>query len=189
MPRLTVDEYLALERAGEFRHEYYAGEVFAMAGASYRHGKITGNTSAALHAAMSPNGCDVITSDLRVSTGANGLYTYPDVVVVCGKPRFLDGEMDTLLNPLILVEVLSPSTKDYDRGSKFEMYRTIASLVDYLVIAQDRPHVEHHARQAGARWVLSDVSTLDGVVNLTAVELSLPLAAIYQGVAFDQAAS
>ncbi|MBL8293338.1 MAG: Uma2 family endonuclease [Bryobacterales bacterium] len=109
---LSVAEYLALYRANEYRSEYYKGEMFEITCASFRHGIIAGNTFAALHARLMPRGCSVVASSLRVATGADGLYTYPDIVVVCGPPRFLDGEADTLLNPVILIEVLSPSTKD-----------------------------------------------------------------------------
>ncbi len=136
-PFLSPQEYLALERQAETKSEYYAGEVFAMAGASRRHVKIMVNTVVSLAAQLKERSCEVFTSDMRVKVSATGLYTYPDVAVVCGKPRFDDDQEDILLNPTVIIEVLSKSTEAYDRGEKFALYRALESMTDYLLIAQD----------------------------------------------------
>jgi len=135
---LTPEQYLEIERKAEYKSEYFNGETFAMAGASRRHNLITGNVFAAIHRQIRNRPCEAYTNDMRVKVSESGLYTYPDVVVVCEKPEFDDEHRDTLLNPSLIVEVLSESTEAYDRGKKFENYRMIASLSDYLLIAQDK---------------------------------------------------
>jgi Uma2 family endonuclease len=135
--------------------------MFAMTGGSFPHALIIGNLAGELRQQVKGRGCKVCPNDLRVRVRETGLYTYPDVVVVCGEPR-LDGEhRDTLLNPTLIVEVLSPATEVYDRGEKFEHYRTIDSLAEYLLVAQDKPRVDHYLRQDGNRWLLTAVSGLD----------------------------
>ena len=143
--RITPQEYLALERASEVRHEYFNGSVYAMAGAKERHNLVTSNVSGELHARFKGRGCKVHSSDMRVKVDTTGLYTYPDVVALCGPARFEDDEQDTLVNPALIVEVLSPPTEAYDRGEKFAHYRRIASVTDYLLISPDRLRVEHSA--------------------------------------------
>ena len=138
---LSREEYLALERRGEGKHEYLAGELVAMAGASFRHNLIQTRVVASLYQQLRGRPCEVAPSDLRVAIGALGVYTYPDVTVVCGEPQFEDAEQDTLLNPTLLVEILSPSTESYDRGRKFEHYRLIPTFRECLLVAQDRPLV------------------------------------------------
>jgi Uma2 family endonuclease len=130
IPLFTPDEYLARERAAEVKHEYISGQIFAMSGASYEHNQITANLARTLGNQLDEEECDVLTSDMRVKVQGTTLFTYPDLVVVCGRPHFLDNEFDTLLNPYILVEVLSPSTEAYDRGEKFAHYRTILPLFE-----------------------------------------------------------
>ncbi len=130
----TPAEYLAWERAAPDKHEFLGGEIFAMAGASFAHNKIVGNIVGELRDALRDRPCDVTPSDLRVKIPAVGLYTYPDAVVVCGEPQFEDDKLDTLLNPTVIVEVLSDSTEAYDRGKKFRYYRTIPSLRDYVLV-------------------------------------------------------
>jgi Uma2 family endonuclease len=152
----TPEEYLAWERMQLDKHEFHDGEVFAMAGATFEHNQIVANALAELRAALREKPCRVCASDLRVSVPATGLYTYPDASVVCGRPEFVDGKLDTLLNPLILVEVLSDSTADYDRGTKFANYRTIASFRDYVLISTDRVLVEYYTRQDDGSWVLRE---------------------------------
>ncbi len=136
-PFLSPQEYLAMERQAETKSEYYAGEVFAMAGASRKHNLIVPNLAYLLVGQLKSRSCEVYNSDMRVKVSATGLYTYPDLAVVCGKPRFDDDQEDTLLNPTVIVEVLSKSTEAYDRGEKFAMYRALESMTDYLLIAQD----------------------------------------------------
>ena len=175
----TPEEYLAWERLQLEKHEFHGGEVFAMAGATFEHNQIVINVGAELRAALRQKPCRVCASDLRVKIPATGLYTYPDVSVVCGRPEFEDDKLDTLLNPLVLVEVLSDSTEDYDRGTKFTNYRTIASLRDYVLISTDKVLVEYSTRKDDGSWVLREFRagerfTLESVgVELAVDELYL----------------
>jgi Uma2 family endonuclease len=178
-------EYLTWERQAEAKHEYYRGEIYAMAGATRKHNLIAGNVLGVLHLQLRKRPCEVYPSDMRVKITPTGLYTYPDVVVVCDRPQFDDDERDTLLNPTVLVEVSSPSTEDYDRGDKFAHYRTLASLVDYLLIAQERLHVEHYQRQPGGAWLLREYRALDQVVEIASIGCQLTLADVYQKVTIE----
>jgi Uma2 family endonuclease len=137
---ISPDEYLTIERASEIRHEYYNGEMFAMSGASRAHNLIATNIVASLRSQFAGRDCEVYQSDMRVKVDRKGLYTYPDVVAACEGPKFEDDEFDTLINPRVIVEVLSKSTEDNDRGTKFEMYRRLASLQDYVLVSQDKMH-------------------------------------------------
>lgn len=177
--RVSVEEYLAQERRSEIRHEYLDGEVFAMTGASVRHNRIVLDTGASLQKRLAGSDCEAFASDLRVKVSASGLYTYPDLVVVCGELELEDEHVDTLLNPTLIVEVLSPSTADYDRGGKFAHYRSIPSLQEYLVLAQDRVHAEHYRRQEG-NWVLAETDDRQAVLELAAIGCQLPLAEVYE---------
>lgn len=143
---ISPEEYLRRERASDERHEYFAGRIYAMSGASREHSMICSNTLGSLWNQLRGKPCEVHSSDLRVQVSDTGLYTYPDLSVVCGKKLFADEHVDTLLNPKIVIEVLSPSTEAYDRGDKFAHYRTLDSLTDYLLIAQDKPRIEHYRR-------------------------------------------
>jgi Uma2 family endonuclease len=178
--RLTPEEYLAIERQAEYKSEYYKGEVFAMSGASREHNLIVGNVFAALHRQLRNRPCEVYPSDMRVKVSPTGLYTYPDVVVICGQPEFEDDWVDTLLNPTVIVEVLSETTEGYDRGKKFEHYRTLDSLSDYILIAPDKYHVEHFVRQPDNRWVLSETNNLHDVIHIASIECDLALEEIYE---------
>jgi Uma2 family endonuclease len=150
---MTPEEYLAFERASPEKHEYYRGEIFAMAGGSEQHSAISANVIGELYGALRHPPCRVYTSDLRVKVPATGLYTYPDASVVCGGPEFHDEHRDTLLNPRVIFEVLSPSTESYDRGEKFDNYASIPSLVDYVLVSQDEKLVEHYTRRPDG-WLL-----------------------------------
>ena len=184
-PYLTPEEYLAFEREADIKHEYYAGEIFAFAGASRQHNLIAGNVYAALHAQLRKRPCEVYPSDMRVRVSPTGLYTYPDVTVVCEEVQFDDEQADTLLNPTVIVEVLSPSTKDYDRAGKFEQYRKLESLQEYLVIAQDRVHVEQHVRQAKGQWLLSETDRVEDTIDLPSIACHLWVADLYEKVEFE----
>lgn len=153
----TPAEYLAWERLQLEKHEFHGGEVFAMAGASFEHNQIVANTVGELRAGLRQRPCRVCASDLRVKVPATGLYTYPDASVVCGRPELEDEQLDTLLNPVVLVEVLSSSTEDYDRGTKFTNYRTIPSLRDYVLISTDKVLVEHYTRREDSSWILREI--------------------------------
>lgn len=184
-PYLTPEEYLAIERASEGRSEYLDGEMFAMAGASETHNLIVSNLIRALGNRLAERPCRVYPGDLRILVEATGLYTYPDVSVVCGQPRLVrDRHQDNLLNPQLLVEVLSPSTEAFDRGRKFEHYRTIPSLSEYLLVAQEKPVLEHFLREGGGAWRFSAVQGMDAALILPTLGLDLPLGEVYQRVEF-----
>jgi Uma2 family endonuclease len=179
---LTPEEYLAIERKADHKSEYFNGEMFAMSGASERHATIVANLMYLLVGQLRGRPCKAYANDLRVRVSPTGLYTYPDVVVVCGQPQFADDQRDTLLNPTLIVEVLSESTKDYDRGGKFEHYRTLTSLSEYVLIDQAKYHVEHFVRQPDNRWLLSETNRLEDTIHLLSVDCDLALAEVYDKV-------
>lgn len=177
--RYTVEEYLALERASETKHEYFDGEIFDMAGASRAHNRIAANLVQQLSNALDDSPCEVYPSDMRVKL-PTGLYTYPDVSIVCSEPQFEGDRQDVLLNPMVIVEVLSPSTEAYDRGRKFRNYQTIESLREYVLVSQDRMQVEHFARRPGSdQWLLTTVDDPTGTITLPAIDCALSMAEIY----------
>jgi Uma2 family endonuclease len=184
MPRMTPEEYLAIERQADTRSEYLNGEMFAMNGGDRWHNLVKTNLSGELSMQLKGRTCEVYSSDQRVHIPATGLYTYPDVVVVCGEPRFEDGLLDTLLNPKLIVEVLSPTTEAYDRGEKFEHYQSIDSLMEYLLVNPARSRVEHYLRQDGNHWFLTVLESLDATLALTSIQCHLALAEIYDKVVF-----
>lgn len=183
--RMTPAEYLAFERASDIRHEYFNGEVYDMSGASRRHNLIQVGISASLFQQTQGRPCEVYGSDMRVKVSATGLYTYPDVSIVCGEPELEDSHLDTLLNPTILIEVISPSTEGYDRGRKSEQYRRIASLQEYLLVTQDRPYVEQYWRQTQG-WLFQDIAGLDTQISLSSIACTLLLGSIYHKVTFEE---
>lgn len=180
---LTPAEYLVLERKATTKSEYLNGRVYAMVGASREHNLIAVNMASELHGQLRERPCETYINDMRVKIAPAGLYTYPDVVVVCEKPRFEDADLDTLLNPTVLIEVLSPSTEAYDRGEKFAHYRQLESLREYLLVAQNRVCVERYFRQ-GAQWLLTEFSALDDEIDLVSISCQLSLRAIYAKVEF-----
>jgi Uma2 family endonuclease len=181
--RFTPEQYLELERKAEHKSEFLHGEIFAMAGASRAHQLVGGNVFGSLHAQLRARPCEVYSSDMRVQVEVTGLYTYPDLVVACGKLEFTQG--DTLANPTVIIEVLSPSTEACDRGEKFAHYRRLESLTDYVLVSQDRMRVEHYVRQ-GDQWVLTEVSGPAGVLNLASIGCQIRLADIYEKVEFPE---
>jgi Uma2 family endonuclease len=184
---LTEEEYLAIERAAELKSEFFDGEMFAMAGASPPHVLITSNVTRELGNQLRHRPCRVYPSDLRVKVRKTGLYTYPNVVVVCGEQRFNDLKKYTLLNPTLIIEVLSSTTEAYDRGEKFEHYRQLESLKEYVLIAQDRHRVEWYLRQAqGKEWVLTVESDPQGIVPLSSIGCELHLEEVYDKVEFPE---
>ena len=182
---LTPEQYLEIERKADFRSEYYSGEMFAMAGATEPHILIVSNLVIELGLQLRKRPCRVYSTDMRVRVNAAGLYTYPDVVAICGEPRFADEKRDLLLNPLVIVEVLSPSTEAYDRGEKFAQYRRLDSLTDYLLVSQDKMRVEHYVRQPDSHWLLSEASGPDARVEIAALKCNLLLADVYDKVEFS----
>jgi Uma2 family endonuclease len=178
--RFTPDEYLAIERMAEVKSEFVDGEIFAMSGASPEHALITANVSSALHERLRKHPCRVYSPDLRLGIDAAGLYCYPDVIVLCGNPRYHDAERDTLVNPTFVVEVLSPSTESYDRGTKVPRYRRIPSLSGYLLVAQDVLGVELGTRRPDGGWSIDESAHLDSELVLPGLDITLPLAEIYE---------
>jgi Uma2 family endonuclease len=183
LQRYTPEEYLALERRATYKSEYLDGFITAMAGSSRRHSLIAGNVFAAIHAGIRGRPCEAHQGDLRVKVSAAGLYTYPDVVALCGEARFEDAELDTLLNPNVIVEVLSESTEAYDRGKKAGHYRQLESLTDHVLISQDEVRVEHYERR-GEEWVLREIADPEGTLRLVSIGCELPLREIYERVEF-----
>lgn len=180
--KLTPEEYLAFERASDTKHEYFDGEIVAMTGASRNHNRIVSSAIATLYSQVRGRPCDVLANDMRVKTG-DGIYTYPDISIVCGEAQFEDKEIDTLLNPTVIIEVLSPSTEKYDHGEKFRHYRTLESLQEYVLIAQDGVHLEHYARQ-GEQWLLTDIDSADAVLTLQSIDCKLVVSDVYEKVTF-----
>jgi Uma2 family endonuclease len=181
----TPEEYLGMERAASFRSEYLRGYIYTMAGTSIAHNTIVANFVRLLGNMFVGRPCRVFSSDMRVQVEAGSFYTYPDVVAVCGEPVLTDAKMDTLTNPTVLVEVLSPSTEAYDRGKKFEYYRKLQSLREYVLVAQNRPFVEHYVRRDN-KWELSDLSSLNGTLQLESIGCELALSDVYDKVEFSQ---
>ena len=185
-PRYTFDDYLAAERlAVEAKHEYVAGQIYAMTGASYHHNLITANLTSELHNQLKARPCTVLTSDMRVHIEVANAGKYPDIVVICDEPEFYDKRHDVIENPIFLVEVLSPSTEAYDRGGKFSIYRSLPSLEEYVLIAQDRHQVEVFSRQTDGRWLLSEFTGPEAVVSFESIKCQTPLQEIYHKVNFQ----
>jgi Uma2 family endonuclease len=188
----TACEYLTFERAALDRHEWLDGVIYAMAGESQNHGRICTNLTSLLHAALRGTPCEVLSKDMRVLSGPRegasrrGLYSYPDLVVVCGEARTLDERHDVLTNPRVVIEVLSPSTQAFDRSEKGRRYRTwLASLKEYLLVAQDRPHIEHWRKQPDGEWLVRDVEGLSLALVLQSLDdVHLPLVEVYERVVF-----
>jgi Uma2 family endonuclease len=178
----TAEEYLALEEKAGSKSEYYNGQILAMAGGSYNHNIIAGNINAIFNQFAASNPCVAFTGDMRLLVKSSGLYTYPDAMLVCGQVQFAPNRNDTLINPMIIVEVLSPSTRDYDRGLKFELYRAIESLQDYILIDQTRVHVEYFHKLEPERWVLIDYNNSETTLIIQSIDLNLPISRIYHKV-------
>ncbi len=178
-------QYLALEREAEQKSEYVNGHIFAMAGASRQHNQITFNLAGELRAQLRGRPCVAYVSDMRVKVSTTGLYTYPDVVALCGEAEFEDTFMDTLLNPMVIMEVLSRSTEAYDRGEKFAHYRRFPSLCDYVLITQNKVRIEHYVRQ-DKQWILSEFDDWNNTIQLASIDCSLSLEEVYDKVKFPE---
>jgi Uma2 family endonuclease len=194
---LTEDEYLAFERASEERHIYVDGQIFAMAGESWAHGDITANLLASLHSQLAGSPCRVRTKDTRVRSGPlpkspkrpAGLYSYPDIVVVCDEPKFLDEHRDVVLNPKVIIEGLSESTEAFDRGLKFERYQKYnPTLTDYILVSQDHAQMEHYHREKNGKWSYERHEGLKAVVTIKSIKCRLKAAGVYRHVKFPPVA-
>jgi Uma2 family endonuclease len=189
LKRLSWEEYVEQERHAAEKSEFFDGEVFAMAGGSANHSLVTVNFCGEARSALKGSGCRVYGSDMRVLC-PTGLGTYPDGSIVCGEPQFQGDRQETLLNPVVIAEVLSPTTEAYDRGRKFKHYQTLPSLKEYVLISQDQIGIDHFARQSQTgQWLLTTFNDRGGALVLPAVDISLSMAEIYAGVTFDESAS
>ena len=176
--RYSVEEYLALDCEADYKSEYVAGEIFAMGSASPKHVLITVNIASEFGNRLRDTNCQVYSADLRIQAEKMDSYHYPDVAVVCGKPEYMEGRKDTVTNPLIIVEVLSPATRSYDRGDKFASYRRIATLREYILIAQEACHVEHFVRTEGG-WEFTEIEDCQGNLIIPTLGIAIPLTEIY----------
>jgi Uma2 family endonuclease len=184
--KYTEAEYLAMERESDIKHEFYRGEIFAMAGTSPNHDRIVIDTISSLNAQLRKSPCEVFSSEIRVRVNLTRSYMYPDIKVVCGEREFTKDNPSSLLNPTLIIEVLSPSTAEYDRAGKSFEYRKLTSLQEYILIAQDEPRVEHYVRQSDEKWSLIDITGLDAVIELKSIPCTLALADIYSRVSFTE---
>lgn len=180
----TPEQYLALEREAEYRSEYINGQIYAMSGASREHSLIIFSMARELGAQLRDRPCEAYVADMRVKVSPTGMYTYPDVAIVCKEPAFEEGNVGTLLNPTVIIEVLSPSTEAYDRGDKFAHYRKLDSLTDYVLVSQSTARAEHYIRhnEGSGQWLLTEISGLDGVLRLASIDCEVALKDIYDKV-------
>ena len=177
----TEEEYLAFERASQERHEYYKGEVFAMSGASFKHNVIQINIITLLGNHLKGKACRPFGSDLRIQIPSNSLYTYPDVVIVCEEPKFADKEFDTILNPSVIVEILSTSTASYDRGDKFALYRKISSLKEYILVDSTSINFTSHVKNDDGTWTLYETQNLGDQFSIVTIDFKVSLSEVYAG--------
>lgn len=177
----TEEEYFALEEAAEIKHEFYRGEIFAMTGGSVNHNRITGNVFAEIRTRLQSSKCETFVTDMRVLIEAHGLYTYPDVMVICGGVEVAENRNDTVTNPQVIVEVLSPSTQAYDQGEKFAFCRSILTLQEYVLIHQEKPHIIHYRKQESG-WLLTDLLSLDETLTLSSINVEISIRRIYDRV-------
>jgi Uma2 family endonuclease len=184
MRRLTEVEYLELERVAEFKSEFFDGELFAMAGGTPRHSLVGTNLTIEFGNRLKGKHCAPYNADLRIKVEATGLLTYPDLSVICGPIQFAAGTDDTVVNPTVLVEVLSESTEAYDRGKKFEHYRQIPTLQEYLLVSQTEPRIEQFIRQPDGRWLLNEAAGLEASLELPSLRVSISLAEVFAKVNF-----
>jgi len=184
--RLTAEEYLEFERNSEIKHEFYNGRIYAMAGAKRRHNLIALNIGSEIRTHLKGRKCEAYPSDMRIYIPRFGLYTYPDVSVVCGKPEFQDAVLDTLLNPVLLIEILSDSTESYDRGKKFQHYRSIESLQEYVLVSQNEARIEKYIRQGDGFWVLSEAVGVESSIMFESIDCPISLAEVYDKIDFEE---
>jgi Uma2 family endonuclease len=181
----TMEEYLVLEEKSVEKHEYYQGEIFAMAGASIQHNQITSNTHIAIGSYLQNKHCQIFQSDLKIHAATNSLITYPDLSIVCGAIETLEQHKQIVTNPSVLIEILSPTTQDYDRGGKFKLYRDITSLQEYILISSTETLVEKYTKQSNGTWVLQEYKTKDAVMHITTIDMQLHVDTLYRNVVFE----
>ena len=185
-PVFSDKDYLEFERFAQEKHEFLDGSVYAMAGESLNHSTICFNLSTIIGLQLRGKNCRGFSPNMKVATNDAGLFSYPDLAIVCGKPGLYDEKGDVLTNPIVIVEVLSPSTENYDRGEKFLRYTNyIETLKDYVLISQDRPHVEHYSKKENAGWGKSEIEGLDAILKLDSIESEIALVELYELVEFS----
>ncbi len=181
---ISPETYLEQERAATEKHEYYKGEIFAMSGASLKHNKIFINLVADIKTKLKGKKCQPFGNDLRIHIPKNTLYTYPDISIICGDPELTDDHFDTAINPAVIIELLSKSTRNYDKGEKFTLYRDIESLQQYILVDTEKIYVEKHIRHADNSWQLTDYRQLANSFTIDTVQLTLSLLDVYDSVDF-----
>jgi Uma2 family endonuclease len=179
---ITEEEYLEQERASKVKHDFYQGEIFAMVGASERHSLIVSNVIGELRSQLKKTPCRVYPGDMRLKVRETGLYTYPDAMVICGKREFADDQQDTVLNPDVIIEILSDSTESYDRGWKFENYRKLSSLKEYVMISQNKRKIERYHKDGNGNWVLSESDEVNPAITIGAIDCRLTHSEVYDKV-------
>lgn len=186
LPKLTLEEYLAIERDAEYKSEFYQGEMFAMPGGTRKHNELCGRLIGLLFGRLGGTGCTIYPSDMKVQTGPDGLYTYPDVTIVCGAPVCIDSRDEVLINPKVIFEVLSKSTEIKDRIFKFQRYKQVASLEEYVLVSQAEPLIERFGRRPGAPWAAySEARGLEAKLELDSLGIEIPLIEIYRDIEFE----
>ncbi len=182
--KITEAEYLALERTSEHKSEFYNGEIFAMAGATWNHNQIKSNLEGELYGKLKGGKCRSVSSDQRIKVDATGLYTYPDIAIVCNEPQFSNFDRDALVNPQVIIEVLSPGTENYDRSKKFRHYQRLPSVAEYILVSQDEKVIERSVRQPNGAWLMTIFTESDEEFQISSLAISIKLADIYAGVTF-----
>ncbi len=180
----TPAEYLAMETVADYKSEYYNGEIFAMSGGTADHSLIAVNTAGILSQRLAPTPCRVFNSDMRLNIERSGLYTYPDVMVICGRIELVKRRNDTVTNPVLIIEVLSESTREYDRGAKFNFYKEIPTLREYVTVESERPHVECYRRTGDDKWLVEIHEDLDATVKLESIACEISLRQVYNKVSW-----
>ena len=182
---LTPEQYLEIERAAEFRSEYIDGQMYAMSGGTRSHARVIRNVVIELGNRLRGCPCEVVSSDMRLHSFEFGIYTYPDIVVTCGPDKLLDGQKDNLVDATLIIEVLSPSTRNYDRGEKFRFYRSLPSFAEYVLLPQDAVRAEHHVRQPNGSWLFTEFTSPDDELEFASIGCKLRLGALYERVEFE----
>jgi Uma2 family endonuclease len=186
MKYFTPEEYLAMEETSDIRHEYYQGEIFAMAGGSVNHNRVNKNLDRHFESGLSGKPCEAFMDNMRLWIKANGLFTYPDLMVVCGEPEFYEGRDDMITNPVVIIEVLSKTTQDYDCGGKFKLYRSIPSLQEYVVIDQYAVHVEQYYLEAPNKWIFTEYNQITDALQFAKIDFQIALRDVYYRVQFAE---
>lgn len=182
---ISIEDYLSLEETADEKHEYYRGEIFAMAGGTIAHNQIVSNTVSEINFFLRGKSCQVFPSDLKVHNKANTLFTYPDISIVCGEPEKWQGHNDTITNPVVIIEVLSKSTQLYDRGQKFKLYRSLPSLKEFILLSSLEYMVEHYTKQADDSWNFREWTDPDDTLTIESIDFSCPVKDLYRNVSFE----